>query len=875
MLRKIIGFYKQPRLDGATISIRQMCGVIAMAITWLLLFGNAKVLAQCPDDMAAFWTFNESDPKTFVDEISGLPAFCAGECPQSIGSGRVGRARRFDGTTQKLAVLADGAFNWGAGDSFTIEHWLKTSGDIPAHDDFTIGRFDPGAGLLWSIGVSSQGMVFFRILDKQGIIHFLIETTQLVNDGRWHHVAVVGDKIGLELKIYVDGRERAARPFDFEAILSSENADLTIGWSNATNENLFQGDLDEIALWRTALSPDEVRRHFHNGLADFRWGYCDDPKTIRIMPLGDSITAGVETLPDGSDLPVNLMVSYRQALYLDLAGNGYSVDFVGSQSYGQAVLGFDAANEAYPGFSDQQIARMVHGLLMDNPADIVLLHIGTNGLNIDPGDVETILDEIDRYDQETTVVLAQIINRKSFSQTTSDFNANLETMAMQRMANGDKIILVDMENAIIYPDDLSDNLHPNESGYEKMAMVWLDALSYGGAFDRRAPIIETDPVEEGAIGSVYVYDVDADGLPTPRYRFAMDSTVPDGMSIDENSGLIQWLVSRDGAFPIIVEAYNSEGSTQQAFTITVPFTNQPPVADAGAGKTVLEGATVMLDGTGSSDPDGGIARYGWRQVSGAQVTLSNPASPTPTFIAPEQDVAGLIFELTVTDKGGLSDTDEVRIAINSNGIDIFPEGVAGFTTVTGEVLGVRVDSGGALVFLESVQDQTFSDTDGRPQDFIYGMVGAELRLDAHGGTAVVTFFLPSSAPDGYRWYGYSATDGWMSFGDAAVFNEDRTQVQITVTDGGIGDESTEAGVIELRSGLAVMPAPEKAEKDELISCFIHSVFDGAKTDRRTSKMVCFFTLTFLGIAVARLKAKDNGKSRQCRVDTFPMAGWNK
>lgn len=848
MFSKSIGYLRKKSLGADVFSGVRFC-IAALIITSSLLFGGVRVSAQCPEGMTAYWPFNEKDPGTYLDEISGLSAFCVGDCPQSVGGGRVGRAQRFDGLTQRLAVEANDAFNWEPTDSFTIAYWVRMAGGMGGIEKVAIGRFDPDTGLHWSSGVSVEKNAFFRVADVQGITHSLIATRSL-NDGRWHHVAIVGDMNGLELKLYLDGAEEGAISIDFEAVFGSESANLTIGWSSG---NIFSGDLDEMALWQTALSPEQISSHFHNGLADFRWGYCEEPEALHLMPLGDSITAGVETLPDGSDLSADLMVSYRQALYLNLVGNGYSVDFVGSQSYGQAALPeFDVANEAYPGFSDQQIAGMVHRLLTNNPADIVLLHIGTNGLNIDPGDVETILDEIDRYDPETTVVLARIINRKSYSQDTSDFNANIETMAMARIAGGDKIIIVDMENALAYPDDMSDNLHPNESGYEKMFITWRDALYYEGAFDRRAPVIESVPVEEGSIGSVYVYDLRADGLPTPKYRFAADSTVPDGMTIDGDSGRIEWPISRDGQFSMVVEAYNSEGFDRQAFTITVPFTNQPPIADAGRDQVVLEGATVVLNGTASSDPDGGIASYRWRQIIGTSVSLSNSSMPTPTFIAPKQDVSGLVFELSVTDKGGLTDTDEVRISINSNGINIFPDDVVSFTTVTGRPLGIRVDDGGALVFLESIQDGTIGDADGRPQDFIYGLVDAEVNLASPGGTLVVTFFLPSRAPDGYLWYGHTESNGWFSFGNDAVFNEERDQVRITLTEGGFGDASSQDGVIRLRSGLAVMPAPEKVEKDELIGCFIQSAVEGGQEDCRSVHMARFYILVFMIISVAVL-----------------------
>jgi hypothetical protein len=96
--------------------------------------------------------------------------------------------------------------------------------------------------------------------------------------------------------------------------------------------------------------------------------------------------------------------------------------------------------------------------------------------------------------------------------------------------------------------------------------------------------------------------------------------------------------------------------------------NQAPTANAGADQTVASGATVNLDGTGSTDPDvGDTLNYAWSQTSGPSVTLSDPTSATPSFTAPTGP-ATLTFNLTVCDRPAgdpdqMCDTASVTISV--------------------------------------------------------------------------------------------------------------------------------------------------------------------------------------------------------------------
>ena len=227
----------------------------------------------------------------------------------------------------------------------------------------------------------------------------------------------------------------------------------------------------------------------------------------RIMPLGDSITAGViyDVTPT-----VPTRVGYRKPLYDILVAAGYPFDFVGSQNYGYAVASFDPDNEGHPGWSSSEIVfgtsygpyqdpacptcKLVDWLNAKKP-DIVLLHIGTNNFKNDATDVAAILNTINLWStgvsgNPVAVFLAQIINRNPY-QTVDvlGYNTNLALMAQNRQSvgAGPTTFLVNQESALNYPTDLLSDpggLHPDANGYAKMANRWYGSLIGSGLMQK-------------------------------------------------------------------------------------------------------------------------------------------------------------------------------------------------------------------------------------------------------------------------------------------------------------------------------------------------------------------------------------------------------
>ena len=76
--------------------------------------------------------------------------------------------------------------------------------------------------------------------------------------------------------------------------------------------------------------------------------------------------------------------------------------------------------------------------------------------------------------------------------------------------------------------------------------------------------------------------------------------------------------------------------------------NQPPIAEVGPNKISPVSGRVVLDGSGSYDPDRiDELSYKWTQLEGPEVVLRNADTATPYFICDQEGT--YVFELVVTD----------------------------------------------------------------------------------------------------------------------------------------------------------------------------------------------------------------------------------
>jgi hypothetical protein len=137
-----------------------------------------------------------------------------------------------------------------------------------------------------------------------------------------------------------------------------------------------------------------------------------------------------------------------------------------------------------------------------------------------------------------------------------------------RVALGQRILLVDHESALVYPDDMSDMLHPNDNGYQKMSQVWFDGLaSFLPVCVTSAPSFTSQPPSSASLGIEYRYLPNILARPVGEFTLL---NAPSGMNIHPDTGEIRWVPATSGQFPVDIQVQNAQGNAVQSTILEVP-----------------------------------------------------------------------------------------------------------------------------------------------------------------------------------------------------------------------------------------------------------------------------------------------------------------
>ncbi|WP_424099030.1 filamentous hemagglutinin N-terminal domain-containing protein [Moorena producens] len=237
-------------------------------------FNPVRLVQQVPQESET--TYNQAvlgdNPIVYwsLDETSGSTAFNATgngfngtyEGVTQGVPGISGTAGEFNGkkdTAVDIGTVRSGSDLDISNQSFTVEAWIKPNEIGKSQSYFGIHNEDQGTN-------DKGNSLYFR-LTNQASVRFgdfpndLETPDDIIEVDNWYHIVASYDKTSGNNTIFVNGREINRN--DQGAFKGLDPRILIGNWTKSHNLNQpFNGVIDEVAVYNTALSPETVAQHY-------------------------------------------------------------------------------------------------------------------------------------------------------------------------------------------------------------------------------------------------------------------------------------------------------------------------------------------------------------------------------------------------------------------------------------------------------------------------------------------------------------------------------------------------------------------------------------------------------------------------------------
>ncbi|WP_160290266.1 LamG-like jellyroll fold domain-containing protein [Flavihumibacter solisilvae] len=175
---------------------------------------------------------------------------------------QAGNTGTFNGAT---GVIVDdhNAMNFGT-ENFSIACWVKTGNAGRMMIWQESGKNGTGDNQAWlRMGDNATDRrLRFTVEDVSGSSIINMGASAFLADNQWHHVVAVRN--GMVTAVYVDGVEVANRTTtNLKSVSNSQGFKIGIQEGAASNSSFFDGEIDDVIIYRKALSVSEIQALFN------------------------------------------------------------------------------------------------------------------------------------------------------------------------------------------------------------------------------------------------------------------------------------------------------------------------------------------------------------------------------------------------------------------------------------------------------------------------------------------------------------------------------------------------------------------------------------------------------------------------------------
>jgi hypothetical protein len=237
--------------------------------------------------------------------LEGAAAFANGESGQGF---------LFNGVSGGVNLGDVPTFNFTQADSFSIAAWFKNFGQTSDGQAIVTLNYNcsPSSQIVAISGPGPDaGKVVFTIRDANGVSTDLFSPAA-VTLNQFHYVVAVREVSGAskKLRLYVDGVQADTANDPTTGALSGGDPDWIGRRNSCPTDWVFNGIIDEVAVFNRALSSDEIAAVYHAGAG----GLCQATRSIQfIAPTTVSVLEG-----STADVPIQAYNSIYPMASLEL-----------------------------------------------------------------------------------------------------------------------------------------------------------------------------------------------------------------------------------------------------------------------------------------------------------------------------------------------------------------------------------------------------------------------------------------------------------------------------------------------------------------------------------------------------------------------------
>ncbi len=138
--------------------------------------------------------------------------------------------------------------------AYTIESWVKFTGS-PINKNVLVFTNSSGPGTSWSHQIRTNSSGRFEHYTYDGAEN-TVQGNTAISQNKWYHVCITGQNNGTA-KLFVNGIEEGT-PASV-GTLWTPGTEFRIGVSTGGGAGLLAGQVDEVRVWNTVLTPAQIR----------------------------------------------------------------------------------------------------------------------------------------------------------------------------------------------------------------------------------------------------------------------------------------------------------------------------------------------------------------------------------------------------------------------------------------------------------------------------------------------------------------------------------------------------------------------------------------------------------------------------------------